>query len=124
MPTSPIAKADVALRLITLLLLLVVTTCAQIFVIPTFVAIYAAHGLALPLSARLASGPFSFLGNQAVVLALVAGLGYMLWKRSGDAQQQLAIVSVTTLFFALLLAGQASLLLDLAMRRLTLGPVG
>ena len=88
MPTSPIAKADVALRLITLLLLLVVTTCAQIFVIPTFVAIYAAHGLALPLSARL------------------------------------AMVSVTTLFFALLLAGQASLLLDLAMRRLTLGPVG
>ena len=124
MSPSPIVKVDVATRIVTLLLLLVATIGTQIFVTPTFAAIYARDGVALPLSARLASETLSFLGNPIVTLVLVAGVAYTLWKRWGDAQQRLAGVAVVSLVFALVLIGQASLLLDLALKGLTLGPVG
>ena len=124
MPNRPIMKVDVTVRLITLVLLLVATTGAQLFVIPTFVAIYARDGLPFPASGRLASEALLFLGNPLVFLVLVAGLGYMLWKRWGDAQQRLAGVALATLVFALVLVGQASLLIDMAFRRVTLVAIG
>ena len=124
MPTRPIMKVDVAVRLLTLVLLLLATTGAQLFVIPTFVAIYDRDGLPFPAIGRFASETLLFLGNPLVFLVLVAGLGYMLWKRWGDAQQRLAGVALATLVFALVLVAQASLLIDLAYKRVTLVAIG
>ncbi len=122
MQSRPIMKVDAAVRIVTLLLLLLATTGAQIFVMPTFEAIYARDGLTFPVIGRLAIDTLLFLGHPLVMLAIAAGLAVMVRKRLGDAQQRLAGVAVATLVLALVLIGQASLLIDLAIRRVTVGP--
>ena len=124
MTASPIARADITIRIVTLAVLLLATLGAQVFVIPTFAAIYARDGLALPLGARIANGTIGALGHPLVALALAAGLGYCVWKRLGDASQRLSAVGLATLVFALVLVGQASVLLHLAIVGFRIGMRG
>ena len=124
MTASPIARVDITIRIVTLLVLLFVTLAAHVFVMPTFAAIYAGAGLALPVGARIATAALGVLGNPFVALALAAVLGLALFKRWGDAQQRLAAVALATLVIALVFVGQASVLLDLAVMGIRIGMRG
>ena len=121
MTASPVARVDVTIRIVTLLVLLLATLATHVFVIPTFAAIYAGADLALPVGARLSTVTLGVLGNPLVSLALVVVLGIALFKRWGDAQQRLAAVALATLVFALVFVGQASVLLDLAVMGIRIG---
>ena len=118
---STVLKVDVTARVLTLLVLCLASTFAQIFLMPTFAAIFAQGGVALALAARLAIGTMGVLGHPAVSLLLIAGVGYLLWKKWGDAAQRLALMGVASFVFALILVGQASVLLSLALLRVRLG---
>jgi len=116
-----VMKVDVTARVLTLLVLCLASTFAQIFLMPTFAAIFHQGGVALPLATRLAIGAMGVILHPVVSLVLIAGVGYLLWKRWGDAAQRLAVVGLASFVFALILVGQASVLLGLALLRVRLG---